>query len=215
LSNEPLNLTTKSRDASPTSSIGSMMGVPATPRTLTPPMPPQIIGKGTPNHLHHHRPPPFREPPINGIDCTRGVVTMNGRPPSDVTSSSSSPVAATAVASKGSHTISRNTHISKGRSAALLSIFRCEFCSSLHRRTVDITNATWVGSPIWHNTFSLFLPNFVKGNVQSPVSANSTCDFTGSYSSSYKWHAMSICTVSNTLYIRLNSFKKRGFCFVN
>lgn len=100
LSNEPLNLTTKSRDASPTSSIGSMMGV----RTLTPPMPPQLIGKGTPNHLHH-RPPPFREPSINGIDCTRGVVTMNGRPPSDVTSSS--PVAATAVGKSG-HTISRN-----------------------------------------------------------------------------------------------------------
>ena len=108
LSNEPLNLTTKSRDASPTSSIGSMMGVPATVRTLTPPMPPQLIGKGTPNHLHH-RPPPFREPPINGIDCSRAVVTMNGRPPSDVTSSS--PVATTAVGCKSGHTINRN----KGR----------------------------------------------------------------------------------------------------
>jgi hypothetical protein len=106
-------LTTKSRDASPTSSVGSMMGVPATARTLTPPMPPQLIGKGTPNHLHH-RPPPFREPPINGIECPRGVVTMNGRPPSDVTSSS--PVAATAVGGKGGgHAVSRNTHLSKGR----------------------------------------------------------------------------------------------------
>ncbi|XP_021942492.1 homeobox protein Hox-A2 [Zootermopsis nevadensis] len=94
LSNEPLNLTTKSRDASPTSSVGSMMGVPASARTLTPPMPPQIIGKGTPNHLHH-RPPPFREPPLNGIDCPRGV-TMNGRP------------------FKGSgHAVNRNSHIGK------------------------------------------------------------------------------------------------------
>ncbi|PSN45920.1 hypothetical protein C0J52_23577 [Blattella germanica] len=114
LSNEPLNLTTKSRDASPTSSIGSMMGVPATVRTLTPPMASQLVGKPTPNHLLHHRPPPFREPPINGIDCsTRNVVTMNGRPPSDVTSSS--PVAASAIPSKGAHAINRNTHLNKGR----------------------------------------------------------------------------------------------------
>ena len=112
LSNEPLNLTTKSRDASPTSSIGSMMGVTAA-RTLTPPMPPQLVGKPTPNHLLHHRPPPFREPPINGIDCTARNVTMNGRPHSDVTSSS--PVAANAIPGKGAHPINRSTHLNKGK----------------------------------------------------------------------------------------------------
>jgi hypothetical protein len=110
-------LTTKSRDASPTSSIGSMMGV----GTLTPPMPPQLGGKGTANHLHH-RPPPFREPSINGIDCTRGVVAVNGRPSSDVTSSS--PVAAATAVSKSGHAIGRN----KGRTPSLLLVSdRAEF----------------------------------------------------------------------------------------
>ncbi|KAJ9599967.1 hypothetical protein L9F63_009729 [Diploptera punctata] len=118
LSNEPLNLTTKSRDASPTSSIGSMIGVHGG-RTLTPPMPPQLVGKPTPNHLLHHRPPPFREPPVNGIDCTsRSVVTMNGRPHSDVTSSS--PVAANAIPGKGGHPINRSTHLNKGRNVLLM-----------------------------------------------------------------------------------------------
>jgi hypothetical protein len=89
-----------------------MMGV----GTLTAPMPPQLVGKGAPNHLQH-RPPPFREPTSNGIDCT-GAVTMNGRPPADVTSSS--PVAATPVA-KSAHTIGRN----KGRTPLLLLVSGC------------------------------------------------------------------------------------------
>ncbi|XP_068082036.1 homeobox protein HMX3-like [Anabrus simplex] len=106
LSNEPLNLTTKSRDASPTSSVSSIIGV--TSRTLTPPMP--SLGKGPPNH--HPRPPSFREPTVNGVDVpglrTPNVGPVNGRTSSDV--SSSSPVA------KGTHPVNRNpvAHLKDG-----------------------------------------------------------------------------------------------------
>ncbi|XP_046998353.1 proline-rich receptor-like protein kinase PERK2, partial [Schistocerca americana] len=83
LSNEPLNLTTKSRDASPTSSVGSI-------RTLTPPVvPPPAPGKLL---LPNHRLPPFREPPVNGVEAVVTIPTVrgppgaavNGRPGADV-----------------------------------------------------------------------------------------------------------------------------------
>ncbi|XP_049829092.1 proline-rich protein 36-like [Schistocerca gregaria] len=83
LSNEPLNLTTKSRDASPTSSVGSI-------RTLTPPVvPPPAPGKLL---LPNHRLAPFREPPVNGVEAVVTIPTVrgppgaavNGRPGADV-----------------------------------------------------------------------------------------------------------------------------------
>ncbi|XP_047115767.1 vegetative cell wall protein gp1-like [Schistocerca piceifrons] len=83
LSNEPLNLTTKSRDASPTSSVGSI-------RTLTPP----VVPSPAPGKLllPNHRLPPFREPPVNGVEAVVTIPTVrgppgaavNGRPGADV-----------------------------------------------------------------------------------------------------------------------------------